>query len=150
MRKKEPRDTLEVALLPLDDGRQLVVPLQVLAEVQQLKKAEAVDTESGETIELNWRGYDLPIESLESLCGLPVPARERMKTVGVFKAARDAEHPFRALAFCGIAAHSRIDAVCLEPEDKPAEGPFVGATRLEEQVCLIPDLQKLLFDREVV
>lgn len=145
MRKKEPRDTLEVAMLPLQDGRQIVVPLQVLVEVQQIQFGAKAEAESAELTELSWRGRELPIDSLDTLCGLPAPAREQMSTVGIFKADKDAEHPFRALSFCGNAAHRRIDAASLEPADTPADGHFVGAMRMEEQLYLIPDLPKLLF-----
>jgi hypothetical protein len=38
MNKMETGDSLDVALLPLQDGRQLMVPLQVLVEVQLVDK----------------------------------------------------------------------------------------------------------------
>ena len=145
MSRKEPKDTLEVAMLPLQDGRQVVVPLQVLVEVQQIQLGENVEGEPAELTELSWRGHELPIDSLDTLCGLPAPTRERLSTVAVFKADKAAQHPFRALAFCGNAAHRRIDAGSLNPADIPGDGYFVGAMQMEEQVYLIPDLPKLLF-----
>jgi hypothetical protein len=140
--KKEPRDTLEVATLPLEDGRKVVVPLQALVEVQQIEAA-AEGEEAPQ--ELDWRGLDLPVESLDALCGLPTPPRERMSTLGIFKADKASQQPFRAVGFCGAAAHLRIDAAGLAPEDVPADGFFVGATRIQEEVHLIPNLPKLLF-----
>jgi hypothetical protein len=142
MKKKEPRELLDVALLPLEDGRKLMVPMQVLVEVQLLEKEPEV-TDAPE--EMSWRGHDLPIESLDVVCGLPMPARENISTVGVFKADKNSSQPFRALSFCGNSAHRCIEAFGLQSADVPEEGYFLGATRLEEQVCLIPDLPKLLF-----
>jgi hypothetical protein len=143
MKKKEPRDTLDVALLPLQDGRQLMVPLQALVEVQLLETDNVVVDEPAQ---LSWRGHELAIESLDALCGLPLPARECISTVGIFKADKTSAQPFRALSFCGKSAHRCIDAFSLEAVDVPDEGCFLGATRIEEQVYLIPDLPKLLFD----
>lgn len=140
--KKEPRDTLDVALLPLQDGRKLMVPLQVLVEVQLVDKEEVLVDEPAE---MSWRGHDLPIESLDDLCGLPMPTRESISTVGIFKADKNSELPFRALSFCGNSAHRCIDAISMESMDLPDEGSFLGAVRFEDQVCLIPDLSKLLF-----
>ena len=139
MAKQEPRDMLDVAILPLEDGRKVMVPLQALVEVQQLEDQETVLSS------LSWRGHELPVDSLDTLCGLPEPTRERLASVGVFKAAANSERPFRALAFCGIAGHSRIDAQKLGPADAPGNGNFLGATRMGEEDYLIPDLPKLLF-----
>jgi hypothetical protein len=138
MTKREPRDTLEVATLPLQDGRQVVVPLQALVEVLQIEPGD-------ESAELSWRGLELPVGSLDAFCGLSEPAPGCVSTIGVFKADKDSGQPFRALAFCGTAAHARIEAGQLEPEETPAEGHFVSASRMGEQVYLIPDLPALLF-----
>ncbi len=144
MAKQEPRDTLDVALLPLEDGRKLMVPLQVLVEVQQIEHLQLED-QGAALSELSWRGHELSVTSLDVLCGLPEPASERLASVGVFKAAANSAQPFRALAFCGIAGHSRIDALSLGPVDEPGCGNFLGATRMGEEDYLIPDLPNLLF-----
>ena len=137
-----PKETLDVALLPLADGRHVMLPLEVLAEVQQLAPVQQAE---GEAEQLSWRGHELPIESLDSFCGLPVPARERLTTVGIVKAHQNSEQPFRALAFAGTASNIRISAESMTAQELPAEGHFAGATQVNEQTYLIPDLPKLLF-----
>ena len=139
----EPKEILDVAMLPLEDGRQVMVPLEVLAEVQQLKNQP--DREAGDLGSLSWRGLELPIESLDAVCGLSAPCPELLSTVGVFKAAKNSDRPFRALAFTGTAANARIDESKMNPHELPADGHFVGATEMHEQVYLIPDLHRLLF-----
>ena len=137
-----PVDTLEVAMLPLADGRQIILPLDALAEVQQVNFA---GRESGDLGEFTWRGYELAIESLDKVCGLDEPAPERLTTVAVFKADKGREPPFRAMAFSGTASPGRIEAAWLAEVDLPAEGIFVAATRLHNELYLIPDMEKLLY-----
>ena len=139
----EPKETLDVALLPLEDGRQLMVPLEVLAEVQLLENRQ--ELANGDLGILNWRGLELSIESLDAICGLPAPSTEQLFAVGVFKAGKNSNRPFRALAFTGTAANARIDASKIESRDPPADGYFIGATEMQEQVYLIPDLHRLLY-----
>ncbi len=142
MARTKVKEILDVAMLPLADGRLVMIPLQVLAEVQQLNP---VDQPEGRLGELVWRGHQLPIGSLDAVCGLPRPDHGRLTTVGIFKAGKDTVSPFRALAFSGTASHGRIDSSRLEPQEVPEEGHFVGATLMHEEVYLIPDLPGLLF-----
>lgn len=135
-------EILDIAMLPMADGRQLMVPLNVLAEVQQVNFAGRL---TGDLGELGWRGYQLPITSLDALVGLPEPGPERLTTVGVFKADRESDPPFRALAFTGTAAPGRIEPDDLEPLETPLEGHFLGAVKMHDHDFLIPDIQKLLF-----
>ena len=138
MARSEDKKFLDVAMLPLADSRQVMLPLLAIAEVQQL-------VHEGELPgQLSWRGHELPIESLDVVCGLPEPAFERLTTVAVFKAHKDSDQPFRALAFSGTASHDRIDANALEPRDAPTEGRFLAATGLDEQEYLIPDLPGMM------
>ncbi len=141
--KKDTEANLDVALVPLANGRRVMVPLQVLAEVQLLSQPEG-DGE-GAHAPLEWRGHQLPVESLDVLCGLPQPPVELLTTVGVFKAAADSGTPFRALAFCGNAGQKRVTAEILEESDESAPELFVGATIVDGETCLIPDLPRLLF-----
>jgi len=134
--------TLDVATLPLADGRRLLLPLKALAEVQQWRPA---DPTGGELGILNWRGYELPVTTLEELCGLAEPENERLTHLVVFKATKDAKIPFRAVALTSEAAHERIDAESLAEEEKPGEEAFVASARLRDQSYLIPDLPTLLF-----
>jgi hypothetical protein len=134
MRNKQMEEVMDVAMLPLGDGRQIMIPLQALAEVLIL---------SDET-ELLWRGYKLPMVTLDALCGLPEPAPEDMTTVTVMKAHKDADSPFLAVAFAGTAAHSRVSAEDLMPSTSELEQGFLGAVRLLEQDYLIPDLLALM------
>jgi hypothetical protein len=143
MAKKRVTKKLDVAMFPLVDGRQIILPLQVLAEVQQLKSDE--DGES-DPDHVEWRGYTLQIESLDALLGLPEPPREELTTFGIFKGREASAHPFRLLAFCGTAAQGRIEPSNLSPLRASKEECFVGATRLGEQSYLIPDLPNLLAD----
>lgn len=138
MARSKDKKTLDVAMLPLADSRQVMLPLMAIAEVQQLAN------EGGLLEELSWRGHELPIESLDVVCGLPEPASEQLTTVAVFKAHKDSDRPFRALAFSGTASHHSIDADALEPREAPVEGHFLGATGLHEEVYLIPDLPGLM------
>ncbi|MEE4192829.1 MAG: hypothetical protein V2I66_14705 [Halieaceae bacterium] len=135
-------DNLEVAMLPLSDGRQIMVPLQALAEVQQVNFA---GRPAGDLGEFTWRGYELSIQSLDEVCGLPAPSPERLTTVGVFKADKDMDPPFRALAFSGTASPGRVEPSWLTTVDLPPEGVFVGATRLHNELYLIPDLPRMLY-----
>ena len=136
-------DNLEVAMLPLSDGRQIMVPLQALAEVQQVNFA---GRPMGDLGEFTWRGYELAIQSLDEVCGLPAPDPERLTTVGVFKADKDMDPPFRALAFSGTASPGSVEPSWLTSVDLPREGVFVGATRLHNELYLIPDLPRMLFE----
>jgi hypothetical protein len=137
-------ETLDIAMLPVADGRQLMVPLTVLAEVQQVNFA---GRQPGDLGELGWRGYQLPISSLDVLVGLPEPVPERLTTVGIFKADRESDPPFRALAFSGTASPGRIAPDSLEVLDTAPDGHFLGAVRMHDHAYLVPDLQTLLFQR---
>jgi hypothetical protein len=143
MAKKRATKKLDVAMFPLVDGRQVILPLQVLAEVQQLEPEEESQSNPGQ---IEWRGLTLQIESLDALLGLPEPAREELTTFGVFKGQKTSARPFRALAFCGTAAQGRIEPSNLSPLRSSKEACFVGTTRLGEQRYLIPDLPNLLAD----
>ncbi len=142
MAQTKVKEILDIAMLPLADGRLIMIPLQVLAEVQQLNPGGHPEGKLGE---LEWRGHQLPIGSLDAVCGLPRPDHGRLTTVGIFKAGKNTVCPFRALAFSGTASHGCIDSGRLEPQEAPEEGHFVGATSMHEQVYLIPDLPGLLF-----
>ncbi len=135
-------NSLDVAMLPLSDGRQILVPLQALAEVQQVNFA---GRPAGDLGEFTWRGYELDIQSLDEACGLPAPATERLTTVGVFKADQKMDPPFRALAFSGTASPGSVEPSVLTSVDLPPEGVFLGATRLHNDLYLIPDLPRMLF-----
>lgn len=142
MTAQQHKETLEVALLPLADGRCIVVPLAAIAEVKQL----TTEITSGSGLgELDWRELVLPIASLDAVCGLDAPQQEQLQSVAVFKAGAHTEHPFRALAFTGTAAHRLVSASVMEAAEIPASGDFAGATKIGDQVFLIPDLQGLLF-----
>ena len=135
-------DTLEVAMLPLGDGRLIMVPLMAIAEVKQLDAKTRAGQDLGD---LDWRELQLPIGSLDVSCGLDSPLQEQLHSVAVFKARSDSEQPFQALAFTGTAAHRRVSASVMEEAEIPVSGHFVGATKIGEQVFLIPDLQRMLF-----
>ena len=142
MARVGPIDMIDIAILPLADDRQVLVPLGALAEVKQVNFA---GRPAGDLGELSWRGYELPIASLDASVGLPEPQPERLSTVGVFKADKDCDPPFKALAFSGIASPGRIEAIMLDPVEMEADEHFVGATRMHDLTYLIPDLDKLLF-----
>ena len=137
-----PKETLDVAMLPLADGRQVIMPLGLLAEVQQISLEDRSGSDLGE---LEWRGHDLPVESFDVFCGLPEPELEKLTTVGIFKAHKDSASPFRALAFAGTASHGRIEPGLLNSREKPTEGAFIGATVLHEQSYFIADIPGLLY-----
>jgi hypothetical protein len=139
---KGPVDTLDIATLPLADGRHVIVPLNVLSEVQQVNFAGRSEDDLGE---FSWRGYELKIDSLDVLCGLEAPPAERLTTVGVFKADQDMDPPFRALAFSGTASPGRVEATWLTEVDLPEDDVFAGATRMHNELYLIPHLPKLLY-----
>ena len=131
--------SLDVATLPLADGRQVVLPLLTLAEVQQIKP-------EGETLGvLLWRGHELPITSLEAFCGLTSSAPENYNTVGIFRADREEETPFRAMAFCGLAAYRQVRSMELKPIDQPAEGNFIAAVEIDGNSFLVPDIAGELY-----
>ncbi len=134
---------LDIATLPLADGRQVAVPLLALAEVQQYVPAEEGEEGLGS---VHWRGQELKVQSLEEFCGLPAQAADAVRTVGIFRARHGSKEPFRALAFCGLAAHRRIVATEMVPAEKPQEGIFSAAAMLGEETYLIPDLPRLLYN----
>ena len=142
MARVGPVDTVDIAILPLADERQVMVPLGALAEVKQVNFAGRLPGDLGE---LNWRGYELPITSLDALVGLEEPQPERLSTVGIFKADKDNDPPFRALAFSGIASPGKVEAVAMDEVEMELSEHFIGATQLYEQTFLIPDLKKLLY-----
>ncbi len=138
----EQANTLEIATLPLGDGRQVAIPLLTLAEVQQYTAGNAADGALGT---LHWRGHELPVESLEEFCGLPAQPRENLRTVGIFRAGQASEQPFRALAFSGLAAHRQLQRADMQETELPAEGNFTAAALIGEETLLIPDLPNLLY-----
>lgn len=142
MARVGPIDTVDIAILPLADERQIIIPLGVLAEIKQVNFAGRPPEDLGE---LSWRGYELPISSLDALLGLPEPLPERLNTIGVFKADKDSNAPFRALAFAGTASPGRVEALSLDPVEMELSEHFLGATRMDDYDYLVPDLQKLLF-----
>ena len=135
MRNAQLQEVMDVAMLPLGDGRRIMVPLPVLAEVQLLDDDPKT---------LKWRGYELPVSSLDGLCGLSEPAQDELTTVAVMRAHKDSEQPFRAFAFTGSASHARICAEDLKPGKEELGDGFVGAVSLLQQEYLIPDLVALL------
>lgn len=118
-------------MLPLGDGRKVMIPLQALAEVLVL---------STERERLSWRGHELAIGSLDAMCGLAEPPPIELTSVAVIKAHKDSDNPFRAIAFTGSAAHARISAEDLQPCTVQLEEGFVGAVTLLKQDYLIPDM----------
>ncbi|MEM0952528.1 MAG: hypothetical protein AAGI24_00165 [Pseudomonadota bacterium] len=138
-----PVDTLDIAILPLGDGRHMMLPLEALAEVQQVNFAGRSTDDLGE---FSWRGYELPVESLDEVCGLELPPVERLTTVAVFKSDKHREPPFRAMAFSGTASPGSIEPSWLSEVELSTEGVFSSATRLHNELYLIPDLEKLLFN----
>lgn len=142
MTSKHTNNTLDIAILPLADGRCVAIPLLALAEVQQFPGNDSGEDGLGT---LHWRGHDLPIASLEEFCGLPAQPREQQVTVGVLRAGQDAEPRFRALAFCGLAAHRRVNASEFQALEPPQEGCFTAAAEVDGITCLIPDLPGLLY-----
>ena len=137
MRNNQPEQTIDVAMLPLGDGRQIMFPLQALAEVQQLTPTEG-------PVELDWRGYQLPVTSLDSLCGLAEPDQKGLTALVVVKADKDSDNPFRAFAFTGTAAHARVSAKDLSPSSEQAGDGFVGVVSLQKQAYHLVDLAALL------
>ncbi len=141
MRNNKPEETIDVALLPLGDGRQIMFPLEALAEVQQLTPSEGP---MGLDWALDWRGYQLPVTSLDSLCGLAEPDQEGLTALVVVKADKDSDSPFRAFAFTGTAAHARVSAKDLVPGKEQAGEGFVGVVSLQEQDYYLVDLAALM------
>lgn len=139
---KAPADSVDIAMLPLGDGRQIMVPLNAMTEVQQVNFAGRSAEDLGV---YSWRGHDLKIESLDALCGLPAPPPERLTTVGVFRADKNMKPPFKALAFSGTASPGSIEATWLTAVDLPEDKVFAGATRMHNELYLIPNLPRLLF-----
>lgn len=135
------KESLDVALLPLADGRRLIMPLVILAEVKQMS---AISSSGGEYGLLEWRGHTLKVETLDSFCGLASAETARYTTIGVFRADRDAGQSFRALAFCGTAAHGQVDESRLQMTQLPETGHFLAAAEMEGNSYLVPDLAKLL------
>ncbi|KZX56960.1 hypothetical protein A3709_04085 [Halioglobus sp. HI00S01] len=133
-------ETLDLAALPLADGRQVLLPLLTLAEVQQVK-FEAGDAADLGT--LKWRGHDIEVVSLEAFCGLDAAPREQHTTVGIFRANKDSKQPFQALAFCGLAAHMNVNAEQVETEALPEGGNFASAATINGETYLIPSLEAL-------
>ena len=134
---------IDMATLPLGDGRHILLPLMALAEVQQLRLRQSDVTEGVGT--LQWRGQELSIGSLDEFCGLTPHARELHTTVGVFRGSKEDSAPFRALAFCGLAAHLRVGPEHVKPAAIPAEGHFAAAAEIDGKVYLVPDIERLIY-----
>ncbi len=145
MNQTDIAEKLELALLPLADGRQVALPLTLLAEVSQINLA---DKREGNLGIFKWRGLDLPISSLEEFCGLPAPAPEQHMTVGVFRASQDSDQHFRAIAFCGLASHNMVAAGDMQDVAAPQEGNFLGSAEVGGETYLVPDLSVLSYDAD--
>jgi hypothetical protein len=140
MTKMTADNAIDLAVLPLHDGRQVIMPLVALAEVRQISANH--DHELGT---VQWRGHELPISSLDVFCGLPAAAIEQHTTVGIFRAGEDSGEPFRALAFCGLASHKLAGASDMVAVDVPTEGNFTAAAEVDGEVFLLPDLPGLMY-----
>lgn len=134
---------LDMAAMPLGDGRQIILPLLALAEVRQLRLPVSGQEEGFGT--LHWRGQELAIGSLDEFCGLAPQAREMHTTVGVFRGSKEDAASFRALAFCGLAGHLRVSRDQVQSLDIPAEGHFAAAAEIDGKVYLVPDFERLLY-----
>ncbi|QFU77086.1 hypothetical protein EY643_16295 [Halioglobus maricola] len=133
-------ETLDLAALPLADGRQVLLPLLTLAEVQQVKFEKG---DAGDMGTLSWRGHEVEVTSLEAFCGLEAAPREQHTTVGIFRANKDAKQPYHALAFCGLAAHMNVSAEDVQSEELPEEGSFASAATIEGETYLVANLEAL-------
>ena len=136
---------IDMAALPLGDGRKILLPLMALAEVQQLRLDDATKSKGLGTLE--WRGQELTIGSLDEFCGLKASDQVQHTTVGVFRGSSDAPESFRALAFCGLAVHMNIEAEQVKSVDAPKEGHFAAAAEIAGEVYLVPDLEGLLYKK---
>jgi hypothetical protein len=136
---ENPTDTLDIAELPLADGRKLALPLLALAEVQQIRPS------ANDLGTLRWRGHNLKVHSLEAFLGLKQPPVEAHTTVAIFRAAKSADEPFRALAFCGLAAHRCIQPGDMTPVELPDKGLFSAAAKMDGNTYLVPNLPELIF-----
>ncbi len=139
----ESAKNIDMAALPLGDGRKILLPLMALAEVQQLRLDEATKGKGFGT--LQWRGQELAISSLDEFCGLKPQNKDQHTTVGVFRGSSDAPESFKALAFCGLAVHMNIEAEQVKSVDAPKEGHFAAAAEIDGEVYLVPDLEGLLY-----
>lgn len=137
---------IDMAALPLADGRKIALPLMALAEIQQLRFDEAGD-ENGGFGTLEWRGLELAISSLDEFCGLEAQSPDQHTTVGVFRGSSDTPESFKALAFCGLASHLNVGADEVKSVDKPKEGHFGAAAEIAGELYLIPDIESLLYKK---
>jgi len=130
-------------LVPLAEGRILLVPNTVVAEI--ISMGPYVPAEDGVDWHLgtyNWRGVDIPLVSFEAMSGGRVPELTPLTKIVVFNSLLDsADLKFFGMMSQGIPSLKQIDSSEVQEADSADDPVFVQTAAVVDGVTvLIPDV----------
>jgi len=136
-------ETIPGQLVPLSEGRLLLVPNTAVAEIipmaPYVPAEDDVDWHMGT---YNWRGVDIPLICFESMNGGPIPELTPLTKIVVFNSLLDtADLKFFGLLSQGIPTLKQIDGSQIQESDSDDDTAFVQTAAVVEGVSvLIPDI----------
>jgi chemosensory pili system protein ChpC len=132
-------------LIPLEKER-LVVPRSCVAEVVRYAVPTGGDADRWLCGTVVWNNLDIPIVSLERLCGMPPPAPGGRTRIVVFHPlSRNDGSPYGLLAE-GFPQMVRVSREVLEVDQGyqvPPDSPIICRVRMLHEQALIPDLEMI-------
>ena len=138
-------DEIYSLLIPLDRDR-LVVPRSSVAEVIRYSEPRDGSIESWMRGYVTWNSLNIPVVSIEQLCGMDVPAPAgRTRIVVIHPVSGGDMQPYGLLAE-GFPQMVRVSREVLEVEqayNPPADSPIICKVRMLHEQALIPDLEAI-------
>jgi chemosensory pili system protein ChpC len=132
-------------LIPLQKER-LVVPRSCVAEVVRYSVPTGGDTDRWLCGTVVWNNLDIPIVSLERLCGMSPPTPGGRTRIVVFHPlSRNDGSPYGVLAE-GFPQMVRVSREVLEVDQGyqvPPDSPIICRVRMLHEQALIPDLEMI-------
>lgn len=133
--------------VPLEDVNCLV-PNVAVAEVINYQPLDLIGEGPDWLLgKLRWREHEVPVISLERLCGYELPQGERGSRISVFNSVRaETQVPFYAIVTTGIPRLFSADADALGDSvlaEKNLPDVVADCVRIGSEEALIPDLEVL-------
>jgi chemosensory pili system protein ChpC len=131
-------------LIPLKEAR-LVVPRSNVAEVVRYSVQSTGDQDSWICGSVRWNSHDVPVVSLEKMCGMSVPTPAGRTRICVFHPVTPGMSPYGILSE-GFPQMMRISREVLELDrdyTAPADSPILCRVNMLQEQALIPDLEAI-------
>ncbi len=131
--------------VPLD-GVNLLLPNVAIAEVVNYQPLDTLPSGPDWLLgALRWRDQQLPIISMERLCGFNLPQSERGARISVLNSVQaDSDMPFYAIVTAGIPRLFSADEEALGPSLMAANnlpGTVADCVQIGSEQALIPNLE---------